>query len=64
MPRMQGRELAKRVHGIHPEAKVVYMSGYAASNVAQHGVLETGAAYLQKPFTEQQLLRTLEDIFE
>ena len=64
MPRMYGRDLAKRVHRIHPETRVVYMSGYAPTAVVQHDMVESGSGFLQKPFTEQQLLRTLDDIFE
>lgn len=29
MPRMRGPELAKRLVTIHPEAKPIFMSGYA-----------------------------------
>ena len=41
MPRMSGRDLAQRVLASHPEAKILFMSGYTDDAVVQHGVLST-----------------------
>ncbi len=54
MPRMSGRQVAQRVLALHPEAKVVYMSGYAPRDV-----LEAETTFLQKPFSEEALLEAL-----
>src|SRR5881396_2639989 len=51
MPGMNGRALMRRLAPLRPDLRVLYMSGYADEAVAQHGVLDPGTAFLQKPFT-------------
>jgi hypothetical protein len=36
--------------------KVLYMSGYTDNIINQHDILSEGAAFLQKPFTIENLL--------
>ncbi len=62
MPHMNGRELAKRLRDSHPEAKVLYVSGYTDDAVVQHGILEEGAAYLQKPFTPEGIVGKVREL--
>ena len=62
MPRMSGRELADRLSETHPEMKVLYMSGYTATAVRQHGVLNAGAAFIQKPFTAGALVLKVQEM--
>ena len=50
MPKMKGTEVANRLRSIYPEMKVLYVSGYTADMIDQHGVLEAGIQFLQKPF--------------
>ena len=51
MPRMNGKELFKVIHKIFPDVRVLFMSGYTNEVIAQHGVLEEGLVFIQKPFT-------------
>jgi two-component system, cell cycle sensor histidine kinase and response regulator CckA len=64
MPRLGGPQLARRLKTIHPETKVLYMSGYALKAAAGYEGLEQNIRFLQKPFTSEDLLgnirRTLE----
>jgi two-component system sensor histidine kinase EvgS len=54
MPEMNGSALAKRLQSIYPDLKVLYMSGYTASMIAR-GLLDEGAHFLQKPFSQKEL---------
>jgi len=51
LPGRNGRALAEALAELHPETRVLYMSGYTSDAIVHHGVLESGTAFLQKPFT-------------
>jgi PAS domain S-box-containing protein len=64
MPQMGGRELAERLALLHPETKVLFMSGYADNAVVHFGLLDPGTALLEKPFTAQALARKLREVLD
>ena len=55
MPEMTGRDLARNLLSLYPRIGRLYMSGYTADVIADHGVLDEGVHFLQKPFSEQDL---------
>jgi PAS domain S-box-containing protein len=57
MPGMSGPEVAGAVTSMRPGTQVLYMSGYTDSAIGHHGVLEPGIAFLQKPFSADDLTR-------
>jgi PAS domain S-box-containing protein len=59
MPDLDGRRLHERLSELRPGLPVIYMSGYAGEVVTHHGVLEWGGAFIQKPFTAEQLAVTV-----
>ncbi len=56
MPQMKGPEVFEKICEHHPNARVLYMSGYTDNMIACHGVLNQGVQFIQKPFTAQGLL--------
>jgi PAS domain S-box-containing protein len=54
MPDIDGRQVADRVLEIQPEAKTMFMSGYADEILDGHGVLPD-VSFLKKPFTPKSL---------
>jgi PAS domain S-box-containing protein len=55
MPEMNGRDLANQMLSLFPKLKILYMSGYTASVIERHGVLEEGIHFIQKPFSKKEL---------
>ena len=64
MPKMSGRDLADRVHEIHPGLRCLFMSGYTADVIAHRGVLEDGVDFLRKPFGREQLAVKVREILD
>jgi PAS domain S-box-containing protein len=55
MPEMHGRELANNMLVLYPGIKRLFMSGYTADVIAEHGVLEEDFNFIQKPFSMKEL---------
>ena len=64
LPGIGGRELARQLVPMHPETRVLYMSGYTDNAIVHHGVLEPGIAFLQKPFTVNNLWQKVRDVLD
>jgi len=64
MPGLSGRQLADQLARVRPDTKVLYTSGYTNDAVVRHGVLESGIAYLQKPFTLDGLARKVREVLD
>jgi two-component system, cell cycle sensor histidine kinase and response regulator CckA len=62
MPGMGGRELVKQLATTHPRTKVLYLSGYTEDAIVSDGSIEKGTAFLQKPFTLQNLSRKVREV--
>jgi CheY-like chemotaxis protein len=56
LPKMDGRELAQRVTRAHPNARVLFMSGYPERMGDVKGLHDPGLHLMEKPFSAQSLL--------
>jgi two-component system cell cycle sensor histidine kinase/response regulator CckA len=64
MPEMSGPELVRRLAVQRPELRVLFISGYPDEAVIHHGILTSGAAFLQKPFLPDALARKVREILD
>ena len=64
MPEMGGGELTERLKALHPEARVLYVSGYADEATEPHGVLGGGSSFLAKPFSFEALARKVREVLD
>jgi PAS domain S-box-containing protein len=64
MPGMNGRDLARKLLTHHPYMRLVFMSGYSASVIADGEIMDARVHFIQKPFSMMDLainiLRALE----
>lgn len=62
MPGVGGREMVKQLGSTRPEMKVLYLSGYTEDSIISDGSIESGTAFLQKPFSLQNLSRKVREV--
>ncbi len=62
MPGLSGHELVQQLLPTRPGAKVLYLSGYAEDAFASPLAAEDQKAFLQKPFTLQNLSRKVREV--
>ncbi len=63
MPEMSGPDLAAQLIRNQPKLRVLYISGYTDHALLRRGVIEEGAAFLQKPFLPESLLAKIDELF-
>lgn len=64
MPKMNGRDLAKRLFPIYPHLKCLFMSGYTSDVMALHGILDEDIQFIQKPFSSKDLASKVRSALE
>lgn len=64
MPEMNGRDLAERLRELFPEIKRLFMSGYTANVIVHQGMLNDGVAFLQKPFSINELAEKVREVLD
>jgi two-component system cell cycle sensor histidine kinase/response regulator CckA len=57
MPGMSGKELIDQARKVAPDVKILYTSGYVQPGASER------STYLQKPFSSQDLLRKVKQVF-
>ena len=64
MPKMGGKETTERLELLHPQMKVIYMSGYTDDAIVHHGVLAPGLNFLEKPFSPEKLAHKVREVLD
>jgi two-component system cell cycle sensor histidine kinase/response regulator CckA len=64
MPGMNGRELVEKLVEARPGIGFLFMSGYTDDDVLRRGVVHGETAFLQKPFTPDQLARKVRAVLD
>jgi two-component system, cell cycle sensor histidine kinase and response regulator CckA len=64
MPGLSGPALAEKLTAARPETKVLYTSGYADDAVFKPGALGPNCAFLEKPFTRDDLVRKVRELLD
>lgn len=64
LPNQNGRELAEYLSPLHPEMKILFMSGYTEEAMMFQGLVETALPFIQKPFTPMDLVRRVRETIE
>ena len=64
MPGMSGRVLSEQLCALRPMLKVLFMSGYTDDDVMRRGILDRRTAFLEKPFTPEQLVGKVRDVLD
>ena len=62
MPKMSGREFADRLLQVHPNTKLLFVSGYADDVVLQTGLAIQETPFLQKPYSLRQLGNKVQEL--
>lgn len=62
MPEMTGRDLVQHISVSRPQMKVVYMSGYTETTIAQQGILSSDVPFLSKPIVFETLLGKIREV--
>lgn len=64
MPGMSGRELVQALHQIRPGLKALYVSGYTQDEIIRRGLHDPSVAFLQKPFTADELVDKVRSLLD
>ena len=64
MPQMTGPDLGRKLKEIHPDIRILYMSGFTDHPAVQQGVRDNQVDLIRKPFTANALLRKIRDVLD
>ena len=56
--------MSKQMLAMRPGLPVLYMSGYTDDAIVQHGVLEPGINFIQKPFSPDALALKVREVLD
>lgn len=60
MPKMGGPEAASQIRKIHPEIRVLFLSGYTEDVLMKYEIDRQTVSFLEKPYTRNKFLEAIE----
>nr|WP_320191374.1 ATP-binding protein [uncultured Desulfobacter sp.] len=64
MPKINGKDLFSIIRKDRPDIRVIFMSGYTADVIHKSDIEQLHGRFLQKPFSNKDLLKTVREIFK
>lgn len=64
MPKLSGRQLSDKLIELHPDLKVLYVTGYTDNAIVHHGILDDGVNLLSKPFSPINLAKKVREVLD
>ena len=64
MPKMGGKEAAKKMQLINPDLKIVFTSGYPETSIHLTFIVENDLAFLPKPFDTDTLRSRIRSVLD
>jgi CheY-like chemotaxis protein len=64
MPKLNGREVYRRIRETNPDAKVIFMSGYAADIIRMEEIVKEEMKVLSKPGMLKKLAFTIREALD
>jgi signal transduction histidine kinase/ActR/RegA family two-component response regulator len=64
MPGMKGQELGEELAKVHADVRLLYMSAYTQDALYTNGTLSTAVAFIEKPFSADELARKVRSVLE
>lgn len=64
MPKKNGREVYNELQALHPDVKVIFMSGYTKDVFLDKGIEEGRFNFLKKPISPDTLLEKVREVLD
>jgi CheY-like chemotaxis protein len=64
MPGMSGSVLAAKLAAMRPGTRSLFISGYTDNAIVHHGILDSGVAFLEKPFSPNRLAGKVREVLQ
>jgi FixJ family two-component response regulator len=61
---MGAGELADQLLALRPDMRVLFISGYTNDEIVRRGISRRETAFIQKPFTSDDLMRKVREVLD
>lgn len=64
MPEINGAKLFEQLKLVHPDIRVIFISGYAPDEILRNKLIEENVNFIQKPFTMEDLQKMVQNVLD